>query len=96
MTPLARADVERIAYLARIALSDDELADAEQQINNTLALIDAMQAVDTHGIEPMAHVGDWSQRLREDRVSESNQRSDWMANAPEQADGLFLVPKVIG
>ena len=87
--------IRRIARLARIAVSDaDALATAEQ-LNGVLGLIEEMQAVDTSGIEPMSHAIDLQQRLREDAVTESDQRADFQAVAPAVENGLYLVPKVI-
>ena len=65
------------------------------QLNDIFALIERMQAVDTRGVEPMAHAQDLAQRLRPDRVSESDRREDFLVLAPETEGGLFLVPKVI-
>lgn len=87
--------VKRIAALARIAIGDDEAQAVRDQLNRILAMVETMQAVDTSGIEPMAHAQDLSQRLREDRVSESDRRSDFQRLAPEAEAGLYLVPKVI-
>lgn len=87
--------VKRIAALARIAIGDDEAQAVRDQLNRILAMVETMQAVDTTGIEPMAHAQDLSQRLREDRVSESDRRSEFQPLAPEAEAGLYLVPKVI-
>jgi aspartyl-tRNA(Asn)/glutamyl-tRNA(Gln) amidotransferase subunit C len=93
--PLTRDDVYRIAHLARIEINDAQATATLAQLNDIFAMIEKMQRVDTEGIEPMSHPLGGSQRLREDRVTESDQRAQNMRNAPEQADGLFLVPKVI-
>jgi len=92
-------DLKRLARLARIALSEDEVLLLQSQLNGVLGLINALQAVDTRGIEPLSHpldvVQPIAQRLREDRVTEFDQRSANLANAPAQERGLFLVPKVL-
>jgi aspartyl-tRNA(Asn)/glutamyl-tRNA(Gln) amidotransferase subunit C len=92
-------DLKRIAHLARIAVSEADVAALQMQLNGIFGLIDQLQAVDTKGVEPLSHpldvVADLAQRLREDRVSERDQRVANMANAPEQENGLFLVPKVL-
>mgnify|MGYP001271658060 FL=1 len=92
-------DLKRIARLARIAVSEAEMAPLQSQLNGIFGLIDALQAVDTQGITPLAHpldvVQHLPQRLREDRVTEPDQRAANMANAPAVEAGLFLVPKVI-
>jgi aspartyl-tRNA(Asn)/glutamyl-tRNA(Gln) amidotransferase subunit C len=92
---LSLDDVRRIAALARIAVTDDELAPVQEKLNGILGLIDEMQAVDTTGVEPMAHALDLAQRLREDRVTESDRRAAFQAIAPQTEAGLYLVPKVI-
>ena len=65
------------------------------ELNGILALVDEMQAVDTNGIEPMAHPQDARQRLREDVVTDRDQRALYQSVAPATEDGLYLVPKVI-
>ncbi len=92
---LERTDVEKIAHLARLGLAEDELTATTATLNNILGLIDAMQAVDTSGIEPLAHPLEATQRLRADVVTETNQRDAYQAIAPAVEQGLFLVPKVI-
>ena len=92
-------DLKRIAHLARIAVSDADVARLQTELSGIFGLIDALQAVDTKGIAPLSHpldvVADMAQRLREDRVTESDQRAANMANAPAEENGLFLVPKVL-
>jgi aspartyl-tRNA(Asn)/glutamyl-tRNA(Gln) amidotransferase subunit C len=92
---LDKADIEKIAQLARLQVSDSEAADVAQRISDILTLIDQMQAVDTDQIEPMAHPLDMVQRLRPDRVTEKDRRDELQKLAPATEDGLFLVPKVI-
>lgn len=88
-------DVRRIAHLARIEITDEEAGRTLAQLNDIFAMIERMQAVDTTGIEPMSHPLGGDQRLREDAVTETDARAANMSNAPEQAEGLFLVPRVI-
>ena len=92
---LERSDVEKIAHLARLGLSESEIPQTTETLNNILGLIDAMQAVDTTGVEPLAHPLEATQRLRADVVTEQNQRDAYQAIAPAVENGLFLVPKVI-
>jgi aspartyl-tRNA(Asn)/glutamyl-tRNA(Gln) amidotransferase subunit C len=92
---LSLADVEKVARLARLAMNDDELKAAQSQLNNIFGLIAEMQAVDTNGIVPMSHAQDVAQRLREDKVTEANQREAFQAIAPQVENGLYLVPQVI-
>lgn len=88
-------DVARIAHLARIEISDDEARAMLAQLNDILAMIEKMQKIDTAGVAPMAHPLGGSQRLRDDRVTESDARDENMKNAPAAQDGLFLVPRVV-
>ena len=92
---LERSDVEKIAHLARLGLTESEIPQTTATLNNILGLIDAMQAVDTTGIEPLAHPLEATQRLRADTVTEQNQRDAYQAVAPAVESGLYLVPKVI-
>jgi aspartyl-tRNA(Asn)/glutamyl-tRNA(Gln) amidotransferase subunit C len=92
---LTQEQVKRIAHLARIEISEAEALTTQGHLNGIFELIEQMQAVDTRGVEPMAHAQDLSQRLREDAVSESDRRAAYQAVAPETEAGLYLVPKVI-
>ncbi len=92
---LSLADVEKVARLARLAMSEQELLAAQAQLNNIFGLIAEMQAVDTKNIEPMSHAQDLAQRLRQDQVTEINQREAFQAIAPQVEHGLYLVPQVI-
>jgi aspartyl-tRNA(Asn)/glutamyl-tRNA(Gln) amidotransferase subunit C len=92
---LSLADVEKVARLARLAMNDQELQAAQAQLNNIFGLIAEMQAVNTTGVEPMSHSQDLAQRLREDKVTEPNQREAFQAIAPQVENGLYLVPQVI-
>ncbi|MET1079220.1 MAG: Asp-tRNA(Asn)/Glu-tRNA(Gln) amidotransferase subunit GatC [Pseudomonas sp.] len=92
---LERSDVEKIAHLARLGLNDGDIPSTTDTLNNILGLIDQMQAVDTQGIEPLAHPLEATQRLRADLVGEANHREAYQSIAPAVQDGLYLVPKVI-
>ena len=92
---LSLEQVRRIAHLARIETSESEAITTQGHLNGIFELIEQMQAVDTRGIEPMAHAQEVSQRLRDDVVSEGDRRAAYQAVAPETAAGLYLVPKVI-
>ena len=92
---LSIEDVKKVARLARLGMPEAELRAAHAQMSNIFSLIEEMQAVDTGGIEPMAHAQDLSQRLREDVVSETNQRELFQSVAPQVERGLYLVPQVI-
>ncbi|HEY8265537.1 MAG TPA: Asp-tRNA(Asn)/Glu-tRNA(Gln) amidotransferase subunit GatC [Steroidobacteraceae bacterium] len=92
---LANDDVRRIARLARIAITEDEAAQVLERLNRVLALIDEMRAVDVSGVEPMAHARELGQRLREDKVTESDRHELYQSVAPAVEADLYLVPKVI-
>ena len=101
---LSTSDVKRIAHLARIEVSDAEAEATLQKLSGILGLIEQMQAVDTKGITPMSHSQDVTQRLREDKVTATDQRELFQSIAPAVGNGsavaaveqgLYLVPKVI-
>ncbi|MNZ60096.1 Glutamyl-tRNA(Gln) amidotransferase subunit C [compost metagenome] len=92
---LERSDVEKIAHLARLGLAEADVPPTTETLNNILGLIDQMQAVDTTGIEPLAHPLETTQRLRADAVTEENHRDAYQVVAPAVEEGLYLVPKVI-
>ena len=92
---LNQEGVGRIARLARIELSAAESTATQDQLNDILGFIARLQAVDTTGIEPMAHAVDVVQRLRPDQVTETDRRAAFQAVAPEVENSLYLVPKVI-
>ena len=92
---LTLEQVRRVAHLARIEVSDAEANSTLGHLNGIFTLIEAMQAVDTRGVEPMAHAQDLAQRLRPDEVTEINQRQAFQAIAPDPEAGLYLVPQVM-
>ena len=96
---LSDDQVRRIARLARIAVRPEESGEVASRLNRVLGMIDELKAVDTQGIEPMAHPLDAQlpegQRLRPDQVTETDKRELYQSVAPATQDGLYLVPKVI-
>lgn len=92
---LTLEEVTKIAYLARIWIDPSEAGRYVRDLSGILEFVAQMNAVDTDAVMPMAHPLDLPQRLREDRVTEENQRELFQALAPQVADGLYLVPKVI-
>ncbi len=92
-------DVTRLAKLARIALTPEEVDATTEQLGRIFALIETMQAVDTTGIEPLttplAALGAFPLRLRDDVVTDDDRRAAFQQPAPSVEDGLYLVPKVI-
>ena len=96
---LTPQDIDRIANLARLELKPEESERMLTQINGFFGIVEAMQAVDTSGVQPLAHpvaaIQDIALRLREDAVSEPSNREANQRSAPAVERGLFLVPKVI-
>ena len=90
-----RADIEKIATLARIKLDENSIPEVTSSICDILALVDKMQSVNTDDVEPMANPLDATQRLRADEVTEEDRREAFQQIAPLTEDGLYLVPKVI-
>jgi aspartyl-tRNA(Asn)/glutamyl-tRNA(Gln) amidotransferase subunit C len=93
--PVSSEQVRHIAKLARIAMSEEELARLEPELNNILGWVEQLAEVDTDGVEPLTAVIDQKLRLRDDVVNDGNIREDVLANAPEAQHGFFAVPKVI-
>ncbi|MFQ6021377.1 MAG: Asp-tRNA(Asn)/Glu-tRNA(Gln) amidotransferase subunit GatC [Acidiferrobacterales bacterium] len=92
---LSRADVERIAHLARLEIDEREAKSFTDSLSSILDLIEQMNAVDTTGVTPMAHPQDVGLRLREDNVTEADRRDKFQQLAPATEVGLYLVPKVV-
>lgn len=96
---LSNSDIARIASLARLQLAPDESERMLSQINGFFDLVERMRSVNTHGVEPLAHpvaaLEDITLRLRDDVVSEPDNREANQKSAPAVEAGLFLVPKVI-
>lgn len=96
---LTPEDITRIARLARLELSSAQAERMRATINDFFTVVTQMQAVDTHGVQPLAHplaaVEPVQLRLQDDVVTEPDQRDAYLANAPASERGLFLVPRVI-
>lgn len=96
---LLPADIDRLARLARLGLQPEESERLRTQLNEFFTIVEKMRAVDTQGVVPLAHpvdvMGEMGLRLREDVVSEHNQREANQRSAPAVEEGLFLVPRVI-
>jgi aspartyl-tRNA(Asn)/glutamyl-tRNA(Gln) amidotransferase subunit C len=92
---LEPSEVEKIAHLARLALPPELVARYASELSGILDLVEQMNAVDTRGIEPMAHPLEGSQRLRSDEVTETDQHQLFQRIAPSVEAGLYLVPRVI-
>jgi aspartyl-tRNA(Asn)/glutamyl-tRNA(Gln) amidotransferase subunit C len=87
--------VETVADLAKLKMDDTDVDATIDRMTKILDLVEEMQALDTDGVEPLAHPLDAVQRLRPDEVTDTNQREKYQAVAPETADGLYLVPRVV-
>jgi aspartyl-tRNA(Asn)/glutamyl-tRNA(Gln) amidotransferase subunit C len=92
---LSSNDIERIAHLARIAVTPGDVRDVEAKLQGIFRLIEEMRAVDTQDVAPMTHGLDMTLALRPDQVTEPDRREALFTNAPASEAGHFLVPKVI-
>jgi len=88
-------EVRKIARLACLNIEPQQLESYANSLSSILDLVAQMNAVDTSGVTPMSHPFEVNQRLREDRVTDTDRRDDFIAIAPASEDGLYLVPKVI-
>jgi len=87
--------VRRIAHLARIAVSDDEVGPLQGEINAILAFVEQLAEVNVEGVEPMTSVTPMAMKKRADRVTDGGIADDIVKNAPAAQDHFFLVPKVV-
>ncbi len=92
---LTKKDIEKLAKLSRLSLSDDEQNQVMLDLNNIFSMVEEMQGLDTEGVEPMSHPHELSLRLREDVVTQTDHHAYYQQIAPAVADDLYLVPKVI-
>jgi len=92
---ISKQEVEHVAKLARLELSDDEQEKLTDQLSNILTYVEKLKELDTTGVEPTSHVLDINNVMREDRGAPSLSRERALANAPEQAAGHYRVPKII-
>jgi aspartyl-tRNA(Asn)/glutamyl-tRNA(Gln) amidotransferase subunit C len=93
--PVSPQDVEKVALLARLTISESDLPEVTERFARVLDLVDELNTIDTQDVVPMSNPHDMEQRLRPDAVTRSNEREALMASAPLQEQGYFLVPKVI-
>ncbi len=92
---LPKKEVEKMAHLARISLSEQDIPLYTRHLSDILSFVEKMNSVDTSDITPLAHPLDMVARLRPDIISETNQRDHFQTIAPQIEAGLYLVPKVI-
>ena len=90
-----KATVQRIAHLARIAISDADAERMQGELNAILGFVEQLEAVDVEGVEPMTSVTPMTLRMREDIVTDGDKAADIVASAPDTDDNYFLVPKVV-
>ena len=90
-----QATVRRIAHLARIAVSEEEVPHLQQELNAILAFVEELSAVDVEGVEPMTSVIPMKMEWRKDEVSQHAGAATVVANAPASEDEFFTVPKVV-
>ena len=89
------SDVEKIAHLARLGINAEDIPEYTRNLSDILAFVEQLNAVDTTGVEPLAHPLEATQRLRADEVRESDERENFQSIAPQTDSGLYLVPQVI-
>ena len=92
---IKKEEINKIAHLARINVSKEELDQVEKKLVGIIALIEKMQEVNTDAIDPMSHALDINQPLREDSVTEKDIRDKSLPLAPHSEKSLFIVPQVI-
>ncbi len=92
---LTKNDIEKLAKLSRLSLTEQEANQAIEDLSNIFAMVEKMQVVDTTNVEPMSHPHELALRLREDKVIEVDRHQDYQQIAPAVSSDLYLVPKVI-
>jgi aspartyl-tRNA(Asn)/glutamyl-tRNA(Gln) amidotransferase subunit C len=93
---ISRQDIEKVALLARLQLTDDELATITSELAQIVGYVDQLGEVNTDGVEPMAHAVEVANVFRDDIVTPSLPREEALANAPHHDDRGYLVPPVLG
>ncbi len=92
---LTQKDVAKVASLARIKMSDQELEQYAPQLSNIIGFVEQLDEVDTDNVEPLASVVDIALSLRRDEITDGGYPNEILANAPETLEGFFVVPKVV-
>jgi aspartyl-tRNA(Asn)/glutamyl-tRNA(Gln) amidotransferase subunit C len=92
---LAPEDVRKVASLARLKLTDDEIAEFSEQLGNVLEYVEVLNELDVTDVEPMAHAAEVTNVLRDDAIAESLPRDAALANAPRSDGRFFLVPQIL-
>ena len=92
---ISKEVVEKVAKLSRLNLDEDEIELYADQLSQILDIMEGLKQIDTEGVAPLAHVLPIENVFREDEVGESFTQEKVLANAPEQADGMFQVSKIV-
>lgn len=92
---LTREDVEKVAGLARLKLTEDEISEMTEKLSQVISYVAVLDEIDVSNVEPMAHVADVTNVLREDAVRDSLTREAALANAPKTDGKYFLVPQIL-
>ena len=92
---LSLEELKNLCILSRLEIASDEMEGVAAKLSEIVTMVDALQAVDTSGVIPMAHPLDRAQQLREDRVTESDRRLRYQQNSQRVEQDLYLVPRVI-
>jgi aspartyl-tRNA(Asn)/glutamyl-tRNA(Gln) amidotransferase subunit C len=92
---LDAAEIKKIAHLARLGINAEDIPEYSRNLSDILAFVEQLNAVDTTGVEPLAHPLEATQRLRADEITETDNRENFQKVAPETESGLYLVPQVI-
>ncbi len=90
-----KSDIDKIAWLARLSIAENDVAGYASELSTIFGLVEQMEAVDTDAIDPLAHPLELTARLREDKVTETDQREKFQSIAPAVKAGHYLVPRVI-
>lgn len=92
---ITQQEIEKIANLAQIAITDQQYQQLHDDLNNIIKLVDKLSELDVSHVEPLAHLLEATQPLREDKVTETNERELFQSVAPNVQFGLYIVPKVL-
>jgi aspartyl-tRNA(Asn)/glutamyl-tRNA(Gln) amidotransferase subunit C len=87
--------IDHLAHLARLSFSDDEKEDLKQDLEKMIGFVEKLKEIDTTGVEPLLHISDAENVLREDEVKQTITKQEALLNAPKANDDFFIVPKVI-
>jgi aspartyl-tRNA(Asn)/glutamyl-tRNA(Gln) amidotransferase subunit C len=87
--------IERLAHLARLRFADDEMQHIQNDLQRMISFVERLQQIDTTGVEPLLHMSDTVNVLREDEIKKSITHDEALRNAPQKDEKFFLVPKVI-